>query len=60
MKARRPVKLVYDRSEDMEATTKRHPSRVRHRTGLDRDGRLLAQFFIPISPRDCRIRVEGS
>ncbi|HEX2483899.1 MAG TPA: xanthine dehydrogenase family protein molybdopterin-binding subunit [Myxococcota bacterium] len=41
-KARRPVKLVYDRAEDMLATTKRHPAVVRHRTGLDRDGRLLA------------------
>ncbi|HEX9704779.1 MAG TPA: xanthine dehydrogenase family protein molybdopterin-binding subunit, partial [Gemmatimonadales bacterium] len=43
LKARRPVKLVYDRGEDMAATTKRHPSRVRHRTGLTRDGRLVAQ-----------------
>lgn len=43
MKADRPVKLVYDRSEDMEVSTKRHPSRVRHRTGVDRDGRLLVQ-----------------
>ena len=32
-KSRRPVKLVYDRAEDMVATTKRHPSRTRHRTG---------------------------
>ena len=29
-------------SEDMLATTKRHPSIVRHRTGVGRDGRLLA------------------
>ena len=43
LKAGRPVKMVYDRSEDMAATPKRHPSRVRHRTGLDRDGHLLAQ-----------------
>ena len=42
LKARRPVKIVYDRVEDMIATTKRHPSVVRHRTGLTRDGRLLA------------------
>jgi CO/xanthine dehydrogenase Mo-binding subunit len=28
--------------EDLAATTKRHPSRVRHRTALDRDGKLLA------------------
>ena len=42
LKANRPVKLVYDRLEDMLATTKRHPSIVRHRTGLTRDGRLVA------------------
>ena len=41
-KARRPVKMIYDRVEDMLATTKRHPSIVRHRTGLTRDGRLVA------------------
>ena len=41
-KANRPVKMIYDRVEDMLATTKRHPSIVRHRTGLSRDGRLLA------------------
>ena len=32
-KAGRPVKLIYDRVEDMVATTKRHPAIVRHRTG---------------------------
>ncbi|HEX7252107.1 MAG TPA: xanthine dehydrogenase family protein molybdopterin-binding subunit [Thermoanaerobaculia bacterium] len=42
LKARRPVKIVYDRAEDMWATTKRHPSIVRHRTGVTRDGRLTA------------------
>jgi CO/xanthine dehydrogenase Mo-binding subunit len=41
-KSGRPVKLIYDRAEDMRATTKRHPSRTRHRTALDSDGRLLA------------------
>ena len=34
LKAGRPVKIVYDRVEDMLATTKRHPSIVRHRTGV--------------------------
>ena len=34
--------MVYDRVEDMLATTKRHPSIVRHRTGVTRDGRLTA------------------
>lgn len=42
LKARRPVKLIYDRVEDMIATTKRHPSIVRHRTGLTKSGRLVA------------------
>jgi CO/xanthine dehydrogenase Mo-binding subunit len=41
-KSGRPVKLVYDRAEDMVATTKRHPSRTKHRTAVSRDGRLLA------------------
>jgi CO/xanthine dehydrogenase Mo-binding subunit len=42
LKSGRPVKIVYDRVEDMLATTKRHPSIVRHRTGVTRDGRLTA------------------
>jgi CO/xanthine dehydrogenase Mo-binding subunit len=41
MKSGRPVKLVYDRLEDMAATTKRHPSRTRHRTAVSKDGKLL-------------------
>jgi CO/xanthine dehydrogenase Mo-binding subunit len=41
-KSGRPVKLVYDRAEDMVATTKRHPSRTRHRTAIDAAGRLVA------------------
>ena len=42
LKARTPVKMIYDRSEDMAATTKRHPSRVRHRTAVSSEGKLLA------------------
>ncbi|MBA3671174.1 MAG: xanthine dehydrogenase family protein [Gemmatimonadaceae bacterium] len=42
LKSGRPVKIIYDRVEDMIATTKRHPSIVRHRTGLTRDGRIVA------------------
>jgi CO/xanthine dehydrogenase Mo-binding subunit len=41
MKSGRPVKIVYDRMEDMVATTKRHPSRTRHRTAIDKDGKIL-------------------
>ena len=42
LKSGRPVKLIYDRVEDMTATTKRHPSIVRHRTGVTRTGKLTA------------------
>jgi CO/xanthine dehydrogenase Mo-binding subunit len=41
-KAGRPVKLVYDRVEDMLATTKRHPAVIRLRTGVTRAGKLTA------------------
>jgi CO/xanthine dehydrogenase Mo-binding subunit len=41
MKSGRPVKIIYDRMEDMAATTKRHPSRTRHRTAIRRDGKIL-------------------
>ena len=42
MKSGHPVKLCYDRAEDLIATTKRHPSRTRHRTAISKDGKLLA------------------
>ena len=41
-KSGKPVKMIYDRAEDMVATTKRHPSRTRHKTAVTRDGKLLA------------------
>src|SRR5271154_5598143 len=40
-KSGRPVKIIYDRLEDMTATTKRHPSRTRHRTAVSKDGKIL-------------------
>jgi CO/xanthine dehydrogenase Mo-binding subunit len=42
MKSGHPVKIVYDRAEDMAATTKRHPSRTGIRTAVSSDGKLLA------------------
>jgi len=41
MKSGKPVKIIYDRMEDMAATTKRHPSRTRHRTAVNKNGRIL-------------------
>ena len=40
---RKPVRMIYDRHEDISATTKRHPAVVTHRTGIRRDGTLVAQ-----------------
>jgi CO/xanthine dehydrogenase Mo-binding subunit len=41
IKSGNPVKIIYDRMEDMAATTKRHPSRTRHRTAISKDGKIL-------------------
>jgi CO/xanthine dehydrogenase Mo-binding subunit len=41
IKSGKPVKIIYDRMEDMVATTKRHPSRTRHRTAVSKDGNIL-------------------
>jgi len=41
-KASRPVKLILDRGEDILTTSKRHPARVRYRTGAKSDGTLTA------------------
>ncbi len=41
-KAGKPVKLVYDRSEDIAATTKRHAAIVHHKTGVNHEGKLVA------------------
>ena len=40
--AGRAVKIVYDRDEDIAATTKRHPAIVRHRLALAADGSIVA------------------
>jgi CO/xanthine dehydrogenase Mo-binding subunit len=41
----KPVRMVYGRAEDIEATTKRHPARCRVRTGCTRAGELVALDF---------------
>jgi CO/xanthine dehydrogenase Mo-binding subunit len=37
-----PVKMIYDRHEDLAVTPKRHPARVRHRTVVGARGEILA------------------
>src|SRR5262249_10076368 len=51
LKAGRPVKIIYDRVEDMLATTKRHPGGLRHRTGGTRNG--------PLTPIDVDVLLDG-
>ncbi len=43
LKCGRPVRMIYERHEDLAATTKRHPAIIRHRTGVRADGTLVAQ-----------------
>lgn len=40
-KLHKPVRIVFDRREDMRFTSKRHPSRIRFRTALDGKGGIL-------------------
>ncbi len=42
LKSRHPVKIVYDRHEDILYTPKRHPSWTRFRVGLKKDGTITA------------------
>jgi CO/xanthine dehydrogenase Mo-binding subunit len=42
MASGRPVRLLLERNEDILASSKRHPSIVRHRTGVRKDGTLVA------------------
>lgn len=37
----KPIKLVFDRTEDMLYSVKRHPSKITFRTALDKEGSIL-------------------
>ena len=43
IKARRSVKLILSREEDFESVRARHPFRIRMKTGVRRDGTLVAR-----------------
>ncbi len=49
MKTHRPVQLVFTREESIVASAKRHPSRVRYKMGLKRNGQISAIRFSMIS-----------
>ena len=42
MKSKKPVKLIYDRAEDMANSTKRHPSESTHKMAIDKNGKIKA------------------
>jgi CO/xanthine dehydrogenase Mo-binding subunit len=43
IKARRPVKLILSREQDFEMVRARHPFKIRIKTGVKRDGTLVAR-----------------
>nr|MBA4169180.1 xanthine dehydrogenase family protein [Chloroflexota bacterium] len=43
LKCHKPVRMIYDRHEDISATTKRHPAVIRYRSGVSATGELVAQ-----------------
>lgn len=40
---RRPVKMVWTREESLEVHAKRHPEYLHYKTGVSKDGKILAQ-----------------
>jgi len=42
IKTKRPVKMIYDRDEDIICSTKRHPSIVRYKAGLNKNNEVVA------------------
>jgi len=45
MKTKRPVKFVYEREEVFTSTRQRHPMHIQLKTGMKKDGTLMAQQF---------------
>ena len=45
MKTKKPVKFVYEREEVFTSTRQRHPMHIQLKTGMKRDGTILAQQF---------------
>jgi CO/xanthine dehydrogenase Mo-binding subunit len=44
----RPVKIVRTREESIQTHVKRHPTRIRYRTGVTKEGKLIAVHMIAI------------
>ena len=42
MHLQRPVKMIYNRHDDVQLTSKRHPFQMHYKVGVSEDGKLLA------------------
>lgn len=49
LKTRKPVKLVFTREDEFEASTVRHPYKTKYKTGVMKDGTLVARHVEIIS-----------
>jgi 4-hydroxybenzoyl-CoA reductase subunit alpha len=45
MKTKKPVKFIYEREEVFTSTRQRHPMHIQLKTGMRKDGTILAQQF---------------
>jgi len=45
LKTGKPCRMVFDRAESMQSTTKRHPSQARAQAGCDADGKITALLY---------------
>ncbi|MFH5881812.1 xanthine dehydrogenase family protein molybdopterin-binding subunit [Liberiplasma polymorphum] len=42
LKVKAPIKMIYEREEDMEVTTKRHPSKIHLKAAISKEHKVLA------------------
>lgn len=49
MKMKKPVKFLYEREEVFTSTRQRHPFKIHLKTGMKKDGKILAQQFRAIA-----------
>ena len=46
MRLQRPVKMIYNRHDDVQLSSKRHPFQMHYKVGISDDGKLLAAEII--------------
>ena len=46
MKIQRPIKVVYNRNDDVQLTSKRHPFQMHYKVGVKKDGTLISSEIL--------------